>query len=161
MLAEAQAMHLLDMNLNQDFGLFDGVGLQMTMPPMIGANNPDGKIRLVLGDMNATFSDHGKPMVSAAINAQIDLEIVAGSQKNQLALQFGKTDFVINVLSDNTGMLGGADVTGATSTGIGLQLDSLKQFLITLPMPSIAGVTLDNLTLHADSGYILFAGDVH
>jgi hypothetical protein len=161
MLAEVHAMGLLDLQLQQDFGVFDNVALQLTMPPMISANNTDGKMRLVLGDMTATFTDHGNPVISAAINAQIDLAIDHGTNAQEIALQFGKADLVVNVLDDKTGMFGQDDLAGAASSGIALQLDSLQQVLVTVPVPSVAGVTLDNLSLHSDSGYVLVAGDVH
>jgi len=65
------------------------------------------------------------------------------------------------VIDDKTGMFGQGDLAGAASSGIALQLDSLQQFLVTVPVPAVAGVTLDNLSLHSDSGYVLVAGDVH
>jgi hypothetical protein len=61
------------------------------------------------------------------------------------------------VLHDEIGVF----VVLAAATGIGLQLDSLDKFLITVPVPSVAGVTLDNLALRADSGYVLVSGQVH
>jgi hypothetical protein len=161
MLAEVHAMGLLDLQLQQDFGVFDNVALQLTMPPMISANNTDGKMRLVLGDMTATFTDHGNPVISAAINAQIDLAIAHGTNAQEIALQFGQADLVVNVIADKTGMFGADDLAGAASSGIALQLDSLQQVLVTVPVPSVAGVTLDNLSLRSDSGYVLVAGDVH
>jgi len=161
MLAEAHAMGLLDLDLQQDFGVFDDIAIQMTMPPMISANNPDGQMRLVLGDMMASFTDHGRPVLSAALNAQVDLAIGRGTSAQEIALQFGKADLVVNVIDDKTGMFGQGDLAGAASSGIALQLDSLQQFLVTVPVPAVAGVTLDNLSLHSDSGYVLVAGDVH
>jgi len=161
MLAEVHAMGLLDLDLQQDFGVFDDVAIQMTMPPMISANNPDGKMRLVLGDMTAAFTDHGNPVLTAAINAQVDLAIDHGTNAQEIALQFGKADLVVNVVADKTGMFGQDDLAGAATSGIALQLDSLQQVLVTVPVPSVAGVTLDNLSLHSDGGYVVVAGDVH
>ena len=161
MLAEVHALGVLDLHLQQDFGIFDDVEINLTMPPMISANNSDGSMRMVLGDMIASFTDHGQPVITAAINAQVDLAILRGTNAQEIALQFGNADLVVNVLDDKTGMLGGADLSGPAGAGIALQLDSLKQFLVTVPVPSVAGVTLDNLSLHADSGYVFVAGDVH
>ena len=161
MLAEVHALGVLDLHLQQDFGIFDDVEINLTMPPMISANNSDGSMRMVLGDMIASFTDHGQPVITAAINAQVDLAILRGTNAQEIALQFGNADLVVNVLDDKTGMLGGADLSGPAGAGIALQLDSLKQFLVTVPVPSVAGVTLDNLSLHADSGYVFVARDVH
>lgn len=162
MLAEVHALGLLDLHLDQDFGVFDAVDLKLTVPPMVSANNTDGTMRLVLGDMIASVSDHGKKLIGAAINAQIDLQIERGTKAQEIALQFGKVHLFVNVLDpENPNELGADDLSGAATKGIGLQLDSLSQFLITVPVPSVAGVSLDNLALRADSGYVLVSGDVH
>jgi hypothetical protein len=51
--------------------------------------------------------------------------------------------------------------SSAATAGIGLQLDSLSKFLITVPVPSVAGVSLDNLSLRGDSGYVVVSGQIH
>ncbi|NVB85677.1 MAG: hypothetical protein HOV81_45350 [Kofleriaceae bacterium] len=160
LLAEVHALGLLDLHLEEDFGLFDTADIKLTVPPMVSANNSDGTMRLVLGDMIATFSEEGKTVISAALNAQVDLALLRGNTPEQIALKFGKVHAFVNVLDDETGMLG-SDLSGAAAAGIGIQLDSLSQFLVTVPVPSVAGVTLDNLSLRADSGYVIASGSVH
>jgi len=161
LLAEVHALDLLDLRLEQDFGVFDRADIKLTMPPMISASS-DGALRLVLGDMIASFSKQDKPLISAAINAQVDLEVLRGSKPQEIALQFGKVHLFVNVLDPTSNdPLGSDDVTGAATAGINLQLDSLKQFLITVPVPSVAGVSLDNLSVRADSGYVMVSGQIH
>ncbi|MEO8698967.1 MAG: hypothetical protein ABI867_02955 [Kofleriaceae bacterium] len=163
LLAQVHAIGLLDIHLEEDFGIFDTVDIKLELPPMVSANSTDGALRLVLGDMIASFSDDGKEIVRAAVNAQVDLEILRGTDAQEIALQFGKARVFVNVLEtmngepsdDPTGM------AGAAAAGISLQLDSLSKFLITVPVPAVAGVTLDNLALKADSGYVLVSGEVH
>jgi hypothetical protein len=159
LLAEIHAVGLLDLHLTGNYEVFDTADFKLTLPPMISANTDDGSLRLVLGDMIATFSDHGQPLISAAINAQVDLAILRGTNAQDIALQFGKVQLFINPIQDSSG--GGADLSGVTTQGIGLQLDSLSQFLITVPAPSVAGVSLDSLSLRGDSGYVVVAGQVH
>jgi hypothetical protein len=55
----------------------------------------------------------------------------------------------------------GDDLAGASSTGIGIQLDSLRQLLITLPIPSVAGIQLEQLSIGADSGYVMMSRQIH
>ena len=160
LLAEVHALGLLDIHLQEDFGLFDTADIRLAMPPMVSANTTDGSMRLVLGDMIATFTDNGKTVISAAINASVELEIERGTKAEEIALQFGKIHVFVNILGDpaeNTA----SDLTGAASAGIALQLDSLSQFLISVPLPSVAGVQLDNLALRADSGYVVVSGKIH
>jgi hypothetical protein len=159
LLAEVHALGLLDIKLDQSFGPFDGAELKLTMPPMVSANTGDGSMRLVLGDMVATLNEQGKPALRAAINAQVDLSIEPGSSSQQIALQFGKVHLFVNILGDPNADPG--DASTAASTGIALQLDSLSQFLITVPVPSVAGLSLDNLSLHGDSGYVVVSGQIH
>ncbi|HEX3475938.1 MAG TPA: hypothetical protein VHT91_13020 [Kofleriaceae bacterium] len=120
-------------------------------------------MRLVIGDLVATFSHHGQTVARAAINAQVDLKIAPAASAQQVALQFGALDLQVNVLDDTPGSAGVTcdDLAGASSTGIGLQLDSLRQLLITLPIPSVAGIQLEQLSIGADSGYVLMSGQIH
>lgn len=159
LLAEVHALGKLDIHVQEDFGLFDTADIKLSLPPMVSANNADGSMRLVLGDMIATFTDNGKTVISAAINAEVDLEIERGTTPQEIALQFGKVHVFVNVLGDTSSEVG--DLTGAANAGIALQLDSLSELLIKVPVPSVAGVTLDSLALRADSGYVLVSGKVH
>ncbi len=160
MLAEVHALGLLDIHIEDNFGLFDVADIKLAAPPMISANNDDGAMRLVLGDMIATFTDHGKPLLKAAVNASVDLEIQRGTTAQEIALQFGKVRAFVNILDDSEAAAGD-DLSGAATAGIGIQLDKLSKFLITVPIPSVAGVTLDSLALRADNGYVVVSGDVH
>ena len=38
----------------------------MSVPPMISADPADGKMKVVLGDMTATFTNQGTPVAQAA-----------------------------------------------------------------------------------------------
>ena len=160
MLAEVHALGLLDVTLQGDYGLFDAGEFDLTLPPRIDASSKDGSLKLVIGDMIANFTSNGAPVVSAALNASIDVQIVPGADGHQIAIKFGKVDVVVNFLSDPTGGLGGPGVSAAVNAGIALQLDSVSQFLVTVPVPTIAGLTLDNLALHGDSGYLVVSGDI-
>ena len=161
MLAEVHALGLLDIKIDQSFGPFDGVELKLTVPPMISGNTDDGSMRLVLGDMIATLDQNGQPALSAAINAQVDVAVLPGDSPQDIALKFGKTHLFVNLLDPNADDASTGDVTGAASDGIALQLDSLSQFLVTVPVPSVAGVSFDTLSVHGDSGYVVVSGQIH
>ncbi len=163
LLAEIHALGVLDLTVQQDFGVFDAAQFRLTMPPMISANTRDGAMRLVIGDLVATFTHHGEPVVKAALNAQVDLKIVPAANAREVALQFGALDLQVNVLDDapNPAGVTGDELSGASSTGIGIQLDSLRQLLITLPVPSVAGIQLEQLSIGADSGYVMMSGQIH
>ena len=157
LLAEVHALGLLDIHLNQDFGLFDQADIKLTLPPMVGASSKDGDLRLVLGDMIASLSKQGQPLLSAAINAQIDLEAKPGAEPQDVALEFGHVGLFVNLLDSAAA---DDDTQRAAAAGIGLQLESLTKFVIKVPVPSVAGVSLDTLALRADSGYVVVSGHV-
>jgi hypothetical protein len=163
LLAEIHALGVLDLSVQQDFGVVDAARFQLAMPPMISANTRDGAMRLVIGDLVATFSKKGDTVARAAINAQVDLKIVPGPSAREVALQFGALDVQVNLLDDapNPSGVTGDDLSGASTKGIGIQLDSLRQLLITLPVPSVAGIQLEQLSIGADSGYVMMSGQIH
>jgi hypothetical protein len=169
MLAQVHAFGLLDLHVEQDYGVFDTIDLHLAMPPMVSANNPDGTLRLMLGDMIATVSDNGNPIVSAAVNAQADLAVGRGSTPEEIALAFGEVKLWLNLLespADDGGAPGGPgsmeyELQNVAGAGLGVQLESLGELLFTLPTPSVAGVTFDNFAMHADSGYVVVSGQMH
>lgn len=168
LLAEVHALGLLDLRLDGDYGLFDGAQFHLALPPMISASGRDGTMRLVIGDMKAAFTHRGATVVHAAINAQVDLQIVPAAGAREVALQFGHVDLRVDVLDSAPGAPGapgdagatGDDVSGATTLGLGIQLDSLSKLLITLPVPSVAGIQLEHLAIGADSGYVMVTGQI-
>src|SRR5262249_28652895 len=70
--AELHTLGALDFTLPKDFGMFDALQVHMTMPPMVSADASNGQLRVVLGDMKATYSKAGKAVGDAAVNGRID-----------------------------------------------------------------------------------------
>jgi hypothetical protein len=116
---------------------------------MINANTKNGAMRLVLGDMIAAFSKQGSPIVSAAVNAQIELKIAPTGDARSVALQLGAAAVQVNLLDGTANLMGltSDDLAGATSQVLGFQTDSLSKLLITIPVPAIEGIQLTNLSL--------------
>jgi hypothetical protein len=162
LLAELTAVGALDLSVPQDVGVFDTVQIQMTLPPMINADASDGAMRLMLGDMFATFTSHGTPVGKAAINARVDLKISPGPGSGSVALQLGVPELHVDTLDDipNTTGLSGPDLANATAVGLGAQIDAISQLLVAIPVPSIAGLQFRNLSLSGDEGYVLVSGQL-
>lgn len=161
MSAQVHALGILNYRLQQDFGVFDAADFKMVLPPMVSANTRDGSMRLVLGDMVANFTDNGSTFISAAVNAQVDVQVVRGATPDEVGIKFGEVKLWVNVFNDHgeTEALTG-ELAAAASKGIGVQLDSLNAFMLKLPVPTVAGRSLENLSLRTDSGYVLIAGDI-
>ena len=163
MLAELTAVGALDLSVPQNVGVFDTVQIQMTLPPMISADASDGQMRLMLGDMLATFTRGGTPVGKAAINARVDLKIAPGPGSGSVALQLGTPEIHVDTLDDvpNTTGLSGPDLASATAVGLSAQIDAITQLLVAIPVPSIAGLSFRNLSLAGSDGYVLVSGQLH
>ncbi|HET9624583.1 MAG TPA: hypothetical protein VFP84_24615 [Kofleriaceae bacterium] len=127
---------------------------------MVNTNNADGTLRLVLGDIIATFAKDGKNVARAAIDAQIDVKL-APTGSTTTALNFGDADLRINLLDSRNATITEEDLTAAASKGISLQLDSLSKLLVTLPIPSLEGIQRENVSVGGAKGYILVSGRMH
>jgi hypothetical protein len=150
----------------QNVGVFDTVQIQISLPPMISADASDGQgngeMRLMLGDMLATFLSRGAPVGKAAINAKVELKIAPGPGGGSVVLQLGTPDIHVDTLDDipNTTGLSGQDLASATGVGLGAQIDAISKLLVAIPVPSIAGLRFRNLSLGGDHGYVLVSGQL-
>lgn len=160
LIAQVHAIGLLDIHLEEDLGLFDTIDIKPSLPPMVSANSPDGALRLVLGDMIATLSKDGAPVVRVAINAEAELQARPGPGGDEIALAFDGGRVFVNLL-DPDGDDDTAGVSDAARDGIAVQVGAMNEFMIKVPVPSVAGVTVDHLGVRADSGYVMMSGELH
>lgn len=162
LLAEAHALHLLDLSMPTPGGTFDTTQVQMTLPPMISADATDGQLRLILGDMTATYTNAGQPVARAAINARLDLKVAPLINGTSVALQLGTPEIHVNVLDDlpNASGLSADTLSRATAASLEAQIAQISKLLVAIPVPSLAGVQINNLSIDSDSGYVMVAGQL-
>jgi hypothetical protein len=162
MLAELQALGALDLTMSGT-GPFDSTRVHMTLPPMISADLADGEMRLVLGDMIATFVNHGTPVGKAAISAKVDLKIGPTLNGYGVALQLGAPDIHVTTLDDiaNATGLSDHDLATAAAVTLGAQIDGITKLLTAIPVPSVAGLQMHNLSIGSDDGYVLVSGQLN
>lgn len=162
MMSELTATGLLNLEMPAHGGTFDSTAIAMTLPPMISADPADGKMKVVLGDMIATYADHGTPVAKAAINALVDLEVVPANNGYGIALQLGKPTAQVNVLDDiaNATRLTNADLAQATEDSLGAQIDAISKLLVAIPLPAVGGLQMRNVALGSDSGYVMLTGEI-
>lgn len=156
MLASIQGAGMLDLTMPVATNTFDSAVIKLTLPPTVSADLADGKLRLVLGDALATFMSRGEPVGRAAINARIDLAVrsVGGTT---VALDLGEPEIHINVVDDiaNQTGLDGEDLAIAVGATLDAQLTTIRALLSVIPVPAIAGLQLRDLSIGADSGYVM------
>ena len=59
MMGQAGALGLLNLHMPAAGGTFDSADIAMSLPPMISGDPADGKMKVILGDMFATFKFQG------------------------------------------------------------------------------------------------------
>ena len=160
LMAEAQAAGMLDLTIPQAGGTFDAAQIHMTLPPMISADASDGQLRLVLGDMQASYTSHGTPLAKASISAKVDLEISPLVNGTSVAVQLGTPEIHVDLLddTDNGTGLDGQALSNATAAILGAQLDAMARLLVAIPLPAIAGLEVRDLSIGSDRGYVMVKG---
>ena len=160
--AEIHAIGLLNLSLPNDVGSFDTAQVQMTMPPVLSADAANGELRIVLGDMFATFTRKGTPVGKAAINAKVGLKIAPVAGGGSIALQLGTPEIHVDTLDDiaNASGLADKDLESGVAACIGSQIDAITKLLVSIPLPAIAGLQFRNVAIGSDDGYVMMSAQL-
>lgn len=160
MFSEAHALNLLNLSMPSAGGTFDATQIQMSMPAMISADPSDGAMKVILGDVILTFTNQGKPVAKAALNASIDLQVQSANNGYGVAMALGTPTVHVNTLDDipNATHLGDADLAKVTEVCLGAQIANISKLLVNIPLPSVAGLQMRNLSMGSDDGYIMMKG---
>jgi hypothetical protein len=160
MLSQLVATGLLNLAMPASGGTFDKTSIAMTSPPMISADPADGKMRLILPDMVATYTLQGTPVAKTAINAKVDLKIAPANNGYGVALQLGTPEINVDVLDDivNETRFSNEDLSTAVKLCLDAQIASMGALLGAIPLPAMAGMQMKNLSVSSDSGYVMLKG---
>jgi hypothetical protein len=160
LMAELQAVGALDLTMAKPTQAFDATQIHMTLPPMISADAADGTMRLVLGDLFATFTSRGTPVAKAAINAKVDLKIAAAVNGGSVLLKLGTPEIHVNTLDDigNATGISDEDLATATAASLTAELASLSTLFAAIPLPAIAGLQARDVSIGSDDGYVMMNG---
>jgi hypothetical protein len=161
LLSQVVATGLLNLSMPAQAGSFDNTNIAMTSPPMISADPADGKMRLVLPDMIATFTQKGTPVAKAAINATVELKIVpATSNEYAVAIQLGTPTIEVDTLDDipNQTAFTNDDLETAVKLTLDSQIASISALLGSIPIPAMMGLQMKDLSITSDDGYVMMKG---
>lgn len=160
MMAQVHALGLLNMSMPKEGGTFDNADLSLSLPPMISADPADGAMRVVVGDIMATFTHKGAPMAKAAINVKMDIQIDPAGNGYNVALVLGQPEIKVNVVDEVENKTGftDADLAKAVEAGLKAQIDGISKLLTNIPMPQVAGLQMRNLSVGSDDGYVMVRG---
>jgi hypothetical protein len=140
--------------------LYDSVELAVAVPPYVDAT--DGKLTLTIGDMVGSFKLAGSVVTQVAINAQVGLQVVNGPD-GKLRFDVGMPTVYVDVLDEQiegSNVLSNAQFEAIASFALTRIVGVGAGTLGAIPLPSIGGVSVTNLAIDQQAGYLIVDGEV-
>lgn len=140
--------------------LYDRVEITAKVPPHIDASND--RLRLTIGDLMATFKNGEAIATQVAINAQVDIK-VEDSASGGLRLDVGSPTTYVDVLDemvDGTNALSNAQFEAIATFALGRVIAVGSGSVGAIPLPSIGGVSLKDVDVSNQTGYVVVDGEV-
>lgn len=159
-LAQLSASGALNLTLPFDGGDFDTIKLTPSLSPMINADSTDGRVKLLLPDMDAQFLRGDELVTRAAVNAQIDIAVRPAGDGGSVAVDLGKVSFAIDAVGEDGAVIASSSFAAAIDLGASKQKGAIQLTIGAIPLPKLGDVTLSNVSLTADSGYVTAKGTV-
>jgi hypothetical protein len=141
--------------------LYDSVQLSTKVPPYLDASG-DG-LKLVVGDLIASFKNGESIVTAVSINAEVELKVVADASTGALRLDVGTPTAYVDILDQ--------DVDGSNALSNG-QFEAITSFALTrivavgsgavgaIPLPSAGGVSMTNVSVGEQTGYLVVEGEI-
>lgn len=140
--------------------LYDRVELSAAVPPFIDASGD--KLRLTVGDLLATFKNGPAIATMVAINAELELAIVA-DPSGALRLDVGKPIVYVDVLDENVdgaNQLSNAQFEAVSSFALSRVVAFGSGAVGAIPLPAFGGVSFQNVDITDHHGYVVIGGDL-
>lgn len=141
--------------------LYDEVEIKTAVPAWLDASG--GKLKLVIGDLMASFKNGGNVVTEVAVNANVELSVVSDPDTGALRLDVGKPEVFVDVLDD--------EIDGANSLS-NAQFEAITSFALSrvvavgsgavgaIPLPSAGGVAVKDVTVSQQAGYLVLDGEI-
>jgi hypothetical protein len=140
--------------------LFDRVELSAKVPPHLDATGD--ALRLTIGDLMATFKNEGAVATQIAINAQLDLKVVTAPDGG-LRLDVGTPTTYIDILDENiegANQLSNAQFEAITTFALARIVAFGSGAVGAVPLPSVGGVSLKDVQVLQQTGYLVVDGQI-
>ncbi|HEY1815737.1 MAG TPA: hypothetical protein VGG74_25485 [Kofleriaceae bacterium] len=141
--------------------LFDSVEISAAAPPYVDASSDNGLV-LTIGDLMGTFRNNGVTTTQIAINAQVDVTADV-SASGVLQLNVGEPTTYVDVLDQGVSganELSSSQFEALTSFALARVIAVASGSLGAVPLPSIGGVSVQNLSIAPQTGYLVVDGSV-
>ena len=140
--------------------LYDSVELEAKAMPFVDASGTS--LVLTVGDLLATFRNGDSVATAVAINAQVDLKVVKGTD-GQLRFDVGQPTTYVDVLDqgiEGANQLSNAQFEAITSFALARIIAVGSGSVGAIPLPAIGGVAVKNLSIIEQTGYLIVDGEV-
>jgi hypothetical protein len=140
--------------------LYDSVEISAAVPPFVDASGTS--LVLTVGDLMGTFKDGDQVVTNVAINAQVSLEVV-NAPDGGIRFDVGTPTTYVDVLDqgvEGANQLSNAQFEAISSFALSRVIAYGSGSVGAIPLPSIGGVSLQNLTVGEQTGYLVVDGEV-
>lgn len=140
--------------------LYDRVELSAKVPPYVDASG--GVLKLTIGDFLATFKHGAAVATQVAVNAEVAVQVMTGSDGG-LRLDVGTPTTYVDILDENVdgaNSLSNAQFEVITSFALARVIAVGSSSVGALPLPAFGGVGVHNVGIAEQTGYLVVAGDV-
>ncbi|MBA3541282.1 MAG: hypothetical protein H0T79_16845 [Deltaproteobacteria bacterium] len=160
MMSQFNAIGMLNLAQPTEGGSFDSTAMSMALPPVVSADPVDGKLSVIIGDMTATFTNHGTPVGKAAVNVKLDFQVLPAANGYGVAIKLGQPEINVDVIDDITNQtrFSNKDLARAVEVSLANQLEAISKLLTSIPLPQIAGLQMKDLSVGSDAGYVMVNG---
>jgi Glucodextranase, domain B len=139
--------------------LYDRVEITAKVPPHIDASND--RLRMTIGDLIATFKNGEAIATQVAINAQVD--ITAKKADGVIRLDVGSPTTYVDILDENvdgTNALSNAQFEAIATFALGRVIAVGSGSVGAIPLPSLGGVSVKDVDVSQQTGYLVVDGEV-
>jgi hypothetical protein len=141
--------------------LYDSVNISADAPPYVDASSGNGLV-LTVGDLMGTFMNGGVTTTQIAINAQVDVTVDTEAD-GSLQLDVGQPTTYVDILSQGVSganELSNAQFEALTSFALARIIAIGSGSLGAIPLPSVGGVAVQNLSIAPQTGYLVVDGSI-
>jgi hypothetical protein len=140
--------------------LYDRVELSAKVPPYVDARG--GSLKLTIGDLVATFKNGDAIATQVAVSAEVEIKVTTASDGTP-RLDVGTPTAYVDVLDehvDGANSLSNAQFEAITSFALARVIAFGSGAVGAIPLPSFGGVTLHDVGIAEQSGYLIVQGEV-
>jgi hypothetical protein len=140
--------------------LYDSVEISAAVPPFVDASGKG--LNLTVGDLVATFKNGGQVVTKVAINAEVDLQVVNAPQGG-IRFDVGTPTTYVDVLDEGVegaNQLSNSEFEAIASFALSRVIAVGSGSVGAIPLPAVGGVSVQNLTIGEQTGYLVVDGEV-